>query len=120
MLPGKRDYTNLTTKTCQHWQQQAGGCQIILLPRRCYQQIGWLLQCHYLTYQICLEKFHELIPKVCNKSFSLANHGHIWVSCTKFLPCPLGNKFFAILYKIIRKLPLSTCFTNLIAGAPFL
>ena len=40
-----------------------------------------LLQCNYFTYQICLDKFHKLIPIVCNKSFSLANRGHIYNSC---------------------------------------
>ena len=43
-----------------------------------------------------------------------------WVSCTKFVPCPLHNKFFAILFKILRKLLLLLCSTNLIVGAPFL
>ena len=83
MLPGKKNDTSLTSKTCQYWQRKAGGCQIILLPRRCYQRIRWLLQCNYLTYQICLEKVSELIPRVCNKSFSLANLGHIYNSCVR-------------------------------------
>ena len=38
------------------------------------------------------------------------------LSCTKSLPCPFRNKLFAILYKIIGKLPLSTCFTSLTVG----
>ena len=41
----------------------------------------------------------------------------IGLGCTKFLPCPL-KKLFAILYKIIGKLSLSTCFTNFIVGTP--
>ena len=54
-----------------------------MLPRRCYQQIVWLLQYNYLTYQICLKKFHILIPIVCKKSFSLATCGHIYNSYVK-------------------------------------
>ena len=46
-------------------------------------------------------------PKVCGE-----------VSCTKSLTCPLRNKFFAILYKIIGKLPLSAYLINLILGTP--
>ena len=42
------------------------------------------------------------------------------VTCTKSVLCPLPSKFYVILYKIIGKLPLSTCFTNLIVGTPFL
>ena len=35
------------------------------------------------------------------------------VSYVKSLPCPLPNKLFVVLYKIIGKLLLSTCLTNL-------
>ena len=77
MLQGKGNYTSPTTQRHQHWQQWAGGYQIILLPRRCYQQIGWLLQCNYLTYQICLEKVLWTNPYSCNKSFSVANRGQM-------------------------------------------
>ena len=31
------------------------------------------------------KKSHELIPIVCNKSFSLANRGHIYNSCVRFV-----------------------------------
>ena len=80
MLQGKRNYTSLTTKTRRLWQQQAGGCQIVLLPRRCYQRIEWLLP---TTSRIksAWKKFHELIPKVFNKRFSQDNRGHIYNSC---------------------------------------
>ena len=84
MLPGMRNYTSPTSKTSPYWQQQVGDCEIILLPRICYQQI-LLIQCNYFRHQICLKMFHELIPIVCNKRFSLANHGHIYNFCLRFM-----------------------------------
>ena len=58
MLPGKRNYTSPTSKTCQYWQQQVGGCQIILLPRRCYQQIGDYLFIHLFIYTLFKVDLH--------------------------------------------------------------
>ena len=72
-----------------------------------------------LIYQVCFP--HHLIEYI-KYAFP-----HQWVfpscpivcrglRCTKSLPCPLHNKFFAILYKSIGNFPLLTCFTNIIVG----
>ena len=67
-------------------------------------------------------KEYTISMKFCLKwrnGSSFRRYNYKWVSCTKSVPCPLRNQFFAILYKILGKLPLLLCFINLIVGAPF-
>ena len=83
MLPGKRNYTRPISKTRQHWQQQVGGCQTILLPRRLTSESGVCYSTTTSHIRSAWKKFHELIAIVCNKSFSLANCKHIFNSCVR-------------------------------------
>ena len=79
MLPGKRNYTCFTTKTRQYWQQQAGGYHIILCYlRNVTREQGGCYSSTTSRIRFTWKEFHELIPTVCNKSFSLANRGHIY------------------------------------------
>ena len=76
-------------------------------------QFSWLP--HVLGTPAYISKYAPTPPEWMPSIPFLSHRG---MSCTESLPCSLRNKFFAILYKIIGKLPLSTCFTNLIVGTP--
>ena len=65
----------------------------------------------YATHTTWISPLHQWVSHCC----STVCRG---LSCTKSLLYPLRNKFFAMLLKIIGKLLLSTCFTNLIVDTP--
>ena len=83
MLPGKRNYTSPNLK-----HVDIGNNKLEVARSFCYlgdviSESGGCYSATTSRIRSAWKKFHELILIVCNKSFSLANRGHIYNSSVR-------------------------------------